>query len=173
MTVKKKTNKRLACTLFSVEILALVWGKKKAVSSNRQGSCQNHNMSYINNSVASVRSWIKRLSALVLSLGRNRNRWSRKSSSRPALSEQRRLTCLCGCRFFLLSVWLYGCEHTHTHMCTYIYIDTQPLQTGTDESARLQPCSVQCIMGFRSLRLSSSLSHCWHGVRVGMSSPPV
>lgn len=67
----------------------------------------------------------------------------------------------------LHSVWVYECVCAHT----------QSLRTGTDESARLQPCSVQCIMGFQSLSLSPlslcsmcvslSSSRCWHSVRGG------
>ena len=58
-------------------------------------------------------------------------------------------------------------------MCVCVCAHTQSLRTGTDESARLQPCSVQCIMGFQSLSLSLSASLSlssslrWHSVRGG------
>lgn len=73
---------------------------------------------------------------------RHINRSSRRPSSRPPGQSE---AVLPACVF----LWAYECVCVSSH--------TQSLQTGTDESARLQPCSVQCIMGFQSLSPSLSL----------------
>lgn len=123
-----------------------------AVTSNRQRSCRDHNMSNINHTLASVQSH----SSLLTWQGRTEKQMISKNSALSVRSEQSCLTCLDVRVFssFGLGVWVR------------VRSQTTP-RTGTDESARLQPCSVRCIVGFQSgslsalaRSLSSSLAQC-------------